>query len=118
MVHSGPEELTPAVLDREVSFAAASLALALLNESAWNYLRGLWEHHAELGPRIRDLCVDLLQGSEDNPFALALLADLLEAEGTPASLARAAALIDRLVAVDQIRAKAWKKRRAALPASF
>mgnify|MGYP006198924589 FL=1 len=48
-MHSGPELLTQEVLNRELEFTVASLAQVTLNESAWNYLRGLHKtHNAEL----------------------------------------------------------------------
>ena len=48
-MHSGPEMLTQEVLNRELEFTVASLAQVTLNESAWNYLRGLHKtHNAEL----------------------------------------------------------------------
>ena len=41
--------LTQEVLNRELEFTVASLAQVTLNESAWNYLRGLHKtHNAEL----------------------------------------------------------------------
>jgi hypothetical protein len=39
--------LTPAVLQREVAYTLSSLQRVALNESAWNYLRGLYKTHAE-----------------------------------------------------------------------
>jgi len=53
-VHSGPEMLTQEVLDRELEYCVASLAQVTLNESAWNYLRGLHKtHSAELHEAIK-----------------------------------------------------------------
>ena len=46
-MHSGPEMLTEQVLQREVTFTCDALARVSLNESAWNYLRGLHKTHFE-----------------------------------------------------------------------
>ena len=46
-VHCGPEMLSEEVLHREVQFTVAALTRVTLNESAWNYLRGLHKHHRE-----------------------------------------------------------------------
>ncbi len=53
-VHSGPEMLSDAALHREVQFALTSLQSVTLNESAWNYLRGLYKtHREEVGAEIK-----------------------------------------------------------------
>lgn len=46
-VHSGPEMLTNEVLQREVDYCMAALRKVTLNESAWNYLRGLHKYHKD-----------------------------------------------------------------------
>jgi hypothetical protein len=46
--------LTTAVLQREVAYTLASLQRVSLNESAWNYLRGLYKtHREEVGTEIK-----------------------------------------------------------------
>lgn len=46
-VHQGPEMITTEVVHREVAYAWESLQSVTLNESAWNYLRGLAKTHRE-----------------------------------------------------------------------
>jgi hypothetical protein len=71
------EGVSGAVLQREAGFVAASLSSVSLNESAWNYLRGLARAHPELLPEAKQLAIDAVAASgSSNSFAVALLADL------------------------------------------
>jgi hypothetical protein len=44
-VHNCPEELTEEVIRRELNFTFECISVLALNESAWNYLRGLLKFH-------------------------------------------------------------------------
>lgn len=124
IVHSGPDEVTKAVLTREVEFTWGWIYCAVYNESAWNYLRGLWRHHQELESTILQSCQDMLtqQGGHSatgtSPFLLALLADLREAEGNLDGLVQAKTLFLRLLELDPIRVKYWQRRADRISASL
>ena len=53
-MHKGPEMLTTEIISREVAFAWDSLQTVTLNESAWNYLRGLAKFHKD------EACADVI----------------------------------------------------------
>jgi protein farnesyltransferase/geranylgeranyltransferase type-1 subunit alpha len=119
-VHCNPNEpVTMSIVRREWAYTANSIQTVANNESSWNYLRGLLNHHAadicdEGGAetnasKLEDL-LSTLPAGQDNPLALALLADTRQKEGTEEALEVAEALVQRLVEVDQIRAKSWLRR--------
>lgn len=124
--------MTNVVVNREVSFAFEHISLVQQNESAWNYLRGLVEQHADLGcvNRVKEWCEALVsagrghrettgvseRGSEkggtvENVYALSLLGDICEREGTDGSREEAGRLFERLMVADEIRVKAWSRRK-------
>ena len=46
-MHQGPEMVTTELVQREIQYVWAALQDVTLNESAWNYLRGLARTHSE-----------------------------------------------------------------------
>lgn len=115
VVHSGPENVTDEVLARELEFTWGWIYCAVYNESAWNYLRGLWKSHPELQSAILDSCQSMLSqrgglhAPGTSPFLLALLGDLRVAEGTEQSVAEARQMFIRLEELDPIRIKYWHR---------
>lgn len=143
------------VLMSELNYTFMKLERAFLNESCWNYLRGIAMYHplSSIVSEVKSRCELLLTGgyknsnpessddeedddedlNEDvhegegksqkeihrerkierrrkNPFAMSLLADLLEMEGSVHSLNQAKLLFLSLMEVDSLRCKAWSRR--------
>mmetsp|Transcript_957 Transcript_957/g.1058 ORF Transcript_957/g.1058 Transcript_957/m.1058 type:complete len:306 (+) Transcript_957:129-1046(+) len=122
VVHNGPDPVTSQILEREVLYTFKSIDTCINNESSWNYLRGLSKYHPELVNQIKAKCLqfdindsDILKNKE-SPFALSLLADLREVEGSLESYKHAEKLYSRLCDIDRIRIKYWtrKAQKAAL----
>lgn len=111
VVHNGPQGIDAATLQREIKFTISSILKVKDNESAWNYLRGLARHHrGDVANRIQKWCIETLPTQPKNPFIVCLLADLLEEEGSLQSLQSSLALLQDLVQLDPLRAKAWNRR--------
>eukprot|EP01036_Dinobryon_divergens_P022186 gene22186-30426_t len=102
--------LNEQVLFSEVDFTVATILKLRLNESAWNYLRGLQNYH----PFLREKIISIVQQQVDldpsNPLALALLADMREEENISASFEIVDSLLSQLIKIDAIREKYWTRR--------
>lgn len=108
VVHCAPNRPP---LETEVEYAFTNLEGVQLNESAWNYIRGLARQHPELKSLVKDRCKTMLAVStSENPFLMSLYADLCEWEGTKESFEEAQGYFVRLKDADQIRAKHWGRR--------
>ncbi|KAI9923226.1 hypothetical protein PsorP6_002014 [Peronosclerospora sorghi] len=102
--------------EREVHYALDKLALAVHNESAWNYLRGLFRgHEAAVGAQVKDKAREILKASPDCIFAAALLVDLYVKEATEEALEEAQDLIKTLMNdTDCVRKTYWQFRLSTL----
>ena len=76
VVHFGPSPVTIDILQREVEFAFSKLRAVTLNESAWNYLRGLYQNHPELTDTILTKTEEFLANAEGNIFAIGLVGEI------------------------------------------
>jgi protein farnesyltransferase/geranylgeranyltransferase type-1 subunit alpha len=111
VLHQQPGQLPEGVIRGEIGFAFTSLNKVKNNESAWNYLKGLANKYPEVRALIRGRCDEMVSTSEGgNPFAVALLAELWELEGSCQGLETAVGLFTLLIDIDKIREKSWRKR--------
>lgn len=139
-VVTSTEELTDAVIAREVEYAREWIEVCSLNESPWNYIRGLMRAKGESEggggfywrfysfPQVRELCERHRADTTTKcTFARALLFEVLLWESTVAppsgegeevpethpveTRAELGAIADELIAMDPIRAKYWQRRK-------
>lgn len=65
------------IIQGELAYTFQSIENVKKNESSWNYLRGLVNFHPEVVDQVINWLTAMVDGTEmENPFALALLADL------------------------------------------
>lgn len=109
-VHHGPVAVNADVLDRELCFVFDCINIISLNESAWNYLRGLMKFHPETKVEILRRCEIFYQSNlgQSNILVIALLGDIKQSELTNESLLQAEELFSKLISLDKIRAKYWR----------
>mmetsp|Transcript_23240 Transcript_23240/g.33286 ORF Transcript_23240/g.33286 Transcript_23240/m.33286 type:complete len:308 (-) Transcript_23240:83-1006(-) len=105
------EPINDEVLHREVNYTLEAINTLRLNESAWNYLRGLINEHILVKETVLPKLQEWVEGVDsDNPLAVSLLADMREMECTESSLDAAEVLFNRLCEIDKIRKKCWIRR--------
>jgi protein farnesyltransferase/geranylgeranyltransferase type-1 subunit alpha len=113
VVHEDPAGYTDESIAAEVDFVSSMIVSVSKNESAWNYLRGLANKHLSVVHKIVNWINEFMsQNSEcaKNCFALGLLADLKENEGTQESVESSIELFKILIDVDPMRIKSWTRR--------
>ncbi|CAI5745174.1 unnamed protein product [Peronospora destructor] len=101
---------------REVGYALEKIAMAVHNESPWNYLRGLVRgHEATFAAQLKEKSQQILVTSPDCIFAAALLVDLYAKEGTEDALESASKLLETLMNdTDCVRKAYWQFRLSTL----
>ncbi|RLN20559.1 hypothetical protein BBJ28_00010310 [Nothophytophthora sp. Chile5] len=101
---------------REVDYSLAKIALAVHNESPWNFLRGLVRgHEASCAAQIKEKARQVLKDTPDCIFAASMLVDLYAKEGSEDALAEAAKLLETLMNhTDRVRKAYWQFRLTTL----
>ncbi|DBA01002.1 TPA: hypothetical protein N0F65_006263 [Lagenidium giganteum] len=109
-------ELDESVRERELNYAFEKIDLAAHNESPWNYVRGLVRGQEQRwSALVKDKCQAIYDQHPDCIHAAALLVDLLSKEATPATLATANEIIDKLMnETDRVRCAYWQFRKSGL----
>mmetsp|Transcript_5126 Transcript_5126/g.7843 ORF Transcript_5126/g.7843 Transcript_5126/m.7843 type:complete len:311 (-) Transcript_5126:125-1057(-) len=111
--------VTEDMVEREVSFTMNAIERVRNNESAWNYLNGIWRQYNSTMPVVMTLSVqDRLEAmlakfdGEDIvcPLLWETLASIREQDGKADSLLVAKDLYRRLSEKDTIRSKYWAKK--------
>lgn len=107
---------TIAMRQQEIEYALDKIALAVHNESPWNYLRGLIRNYeAAFAAHIKEKAHAILQTTGDCIFAAALLVDLYAKEGTDEAREIASKLATTLMKeTDHIRKAYWQYRLSTL----
>lgn len=78
MIHNCPLiQISKEVLDIEVQYCFDALNKLKLNESAWNYARGLQDQHPEVKSDILIRTESLLRENETNIHALGLIGEIM-----------------------------------------
>lgn len=103
------------LIREEADFALGYIERAPHNESAWNYLRGLFFSRGNWTtfplsdvPNVKVCCQKMWKGDAINcPFLVQFLADMKEREGDFQS---ALELLMHLRDIDEIRLKYWERR--------
>ncbi|CAH0492826.1 unnamed protein product [Peronospora farinosa] len=101
---------------REVGYTFEKIAMAVHNESPWNYLRGLVRgHEVTFAAHLKEKLQQILVTSPDCIFAAALLVDLYAKEGTEDALESASTLLETLMNdTDCVRKAYWQFRLSTL----
>ena len=105
-------EKTVEILNNELEYVFKSINLVKLNESAWNYLRGLVNYHSEIVLKTSSL-LKAINSSGDydgNHYYLSLLAHIYENDSAVESLEECGELYMKLLTVDSTRAKLWNSK--------
>lgn len=103
---------TEAARQVEVFYALEKIAVAVHNESPWNYLRGLVRGYETcFATQVTEKAREVLTATPDCIFAAALLVDLYEKEGTDEALTSASKLVETLMNdTDRVRKAYWQFR--------
>ncbi|XP_017782236.1 PREDICTED: protein farnesyltransferase/geranylgeranyltransferase type-1 subunit alpha [Nicrophorus vespilloides] len=106
------------VVSKEVEYVLEKIETVPLNESAWNYLKGLLLHDKgglSNNVKVTTFCEDLYMSGNRSPFLLALIVDMCDerisnkAEDDKYNLKRASELCHELATtVDPIRCRYWE----------
>uniref|UniRef100_A0AAV1UE67 Protein farnesyltransferase/geranylgeranyltransferase type-1 subunit alpha n=1 Tax=Peronospora matthiolae TaxID=2874970 RepID=A0AAV1UE67_9STRA len=101
---------------REVDYTLMKIAVAVHNESPWNYLRGLVRgREATFAAQLKEKTQDILAAAGDCIFAAALLVDLLVNESTAGALEEARKHLEILMnETDRMRKAYWQFRLSTL----
>ncbi|KDO29671.1 hypothetical protein SPRG_05623, partial [Saprolegnia parasitica CBS 223.65] len=112
--HTPPSAIVRA---QEIEVAFAYIEKAPHNESAWNYLRG-WIAHQDFVelPTIEARCAAIYAAHPTCTFAANVLVDILSQEPTPANVAAATEILEKLMVVDPVRAVYWSYLQKGLHA--
>ncbi len=105
-------EMTMEILNNELEYVFKSINQVKLNESAWNYLRGLVNYHSEIVFKASSL-LKAINSSGDydgNHYYLSLLAHIYENDSGIESLEECGELYMKLLTVDSTRAKLWNAK--------
>ncbi|CAH0478623.1 unnamed protein product [Peronospora belbahrii] len=101
---------------REVDYTLKKIALAVHNESPWNYLRGLIRgQEGTFAAQLKETAQQMLVATPDCIFAAALLVDMYAKEGTKDALEAARKLLKTLMNdTDCVRKAYWQFRLSTL----
>uniref|UniRef100_A0A0A9Z7A1 Protein farnesyltransferase/geranylgeranyltransferase type-1 subunit alpha n=1 Tax=Lygus hesperus TaxID=30085 RepID=A0A0A9Z7A1_LYGHE len=100
----------PDQIRKEISFALKAILKTTLNESAWNYMRGLLIHMEEgvLESEVVEFCEKLYASGNKSPHLLGMLIDMAIEGDDPKQHERALQLCSELAnRYDHVRAKYW-----------